>query len=154
MNANARIASRMYALEKLFLALRGKRQWPSGVVLNHAILENLVERYFIDLDHAKAPHNITRADAHKRAAFTIKWISRLRPIQIESGTIKGKELQVVNELFAVYAGLEHLAFSFADADNKWLLNFLFTLRYRDFHAEAMASEMYLLETRCQQGSPD
>lgn len=142
---NKRIAARLYSLESLFKDVKKKRLWPDGAVLNRSILETLVERYFIDLDHAKAPHNITNADAHKRAAFTIKWISRLRPIQIEAGTHSSKELLLMNELFSVYAGLEHLAISFADTDPKWLLNFMFTLRYRDFHAEAMASEMYLLE---------
>ncbi len=147
MSGDTRIARRVHALVTLFDALRSKRGWPEGAVLSRAILENLVERYFIDLDHAKAPHNITRADAHKRAAFTIKWISRLRPIQIESGTHGNRELLLMNELFAVYAGIEHLGLSFSCIDMKWLLNFLFTLRYRDFHAEAMASEMYLLEQK-------
>lgn len=45
----------------------------------------------------------------------------------------------------MYASLEHLALSFADLDDAWLPNFLFTLRYGDFQAEALASEMYVLE---------
>jgi hypothetical protein len=145
-----RIAGRLHSCVLLFDALAHQRGWPAGVYLNRAILENAVEHYFRELGATKALHAIERADAHKRASFTLKWISRLRPVQIERGTeISKSELMLTNEVFAVFLALEHLQLTFDHVDDKWLYNLLHTLRYRDFDAEAMASEMYLIEQAAQ-----
>lgn len=143
-----KIAKRIHSCDKLFEVLRKYRAWPSGVYLNFAVLENAVEHYFRELGATKTKHCIDNADAHKRAAFTLKWMVRLRPIQIERGVIVDKtDILLANEIFAAYVALEHLRLSFDDVDHKWLFNLLYTLRYRDFNAETMASEMYLLESR-------
>lgn len=141
-----KIADRMRSTEKLFISVATSRKWPHGVYLNTSILENLFEHYFRDVDETKDKHEIINADRHKRAAFTMKWLMRLRPIQIERGVkISKTDILIANELFACFAALEHLEISFRDIDENWLRNLLFTLRYRDFCAEAMGSEMYLLE---------
>lgn len=129
MSIDARIPPRMYSLKEVFVMLRKERNWPAGAVLSTAVLDNLEHRYFIDLDGAKVLHGIEHADRHKRAAFTIKWIAQLRPIQVCAGTKASKEVLLINELFAMYAGLEHLDISFADIDRAWMKSFLFTLRY-------------------------
>lgn len=136
----------MRSIGSLFIAIATFRKWPAGIYLNLAILENAVEHYFRDVSETKAKHGIDNADRHKRASFTLKWLSRLRPVQIERGVLVSKtEHLLINEIFAVFAALEHLDVSFHDVDAKWLFNMIYTLRYRDLNAEAMASEMYLLE---------
>lgn len=141
-----KIAARMSSTAKLFSTVSAKRKWPIGIYLNLSILENAIEHYFRDVGETKSRHGIDNADRHKRAAFTLKWISRIRPIQVEAGVkISHTEFLLANEIFAVFAALEHLEITFADIDFKWLANMIFTLRYRDFNAETMASEMYLVE---------
>lgn len=145
-----RIAGRLHSCVLLFDALARQRSWPAGVYLNQAILENVIEHYYRELGATKALHAIEHADAHKRASFTLKWISRLRPVQIERGTaISKSELLLTNEIYAIFLALEHLKLTFDHVDDKWLRNLVHTLRYRDFDAEALASEMYLVEQAAQ-----
>ena len=141
-----KIAARMQSTEKLFFSVAARRKWPSGIYLNIAILENTIEHYFRDVSEIKDKHDIDNADRHKRAAFTLKWLAQLRPIQLERGVqISSKEHLLVNEIFAIFTALEHLDISFHDVDPKWTFNMIYTLRYRNFNAESLASEMYLLE---------
>lgn len=141
-----KIAKRIQSCDSLFGLLSSYRKWPGSVYLNIEVLDSAIEHYFHALGTMKAKHLIENADAHKRAAFMLKWLTKLRPVQIERGTVIDKtDILLANEIFAAFVALEHLSLSFDDVDHKWLFNLFYTLRYRDFDAEVMASEMYLLE---------
>jgi len=146
-------ARRLHLYFSVFSTLCKVRPLPQGVYLNQDLAANCVERYFLDVDNTKTTHDIAYADAHKRAAFSLKWVVRIRPVQIERGVqVKEKDVLLINELFALFVALEHLKISFENIKADYLRNLLFTLRYRDFNPEVMASEMYLLEQNAKLGS--
>lgn len=144
-NASVKIAHRLHLFFSMWDKLCKGYPQPAGIYLNRALVANCVERYFVDLSQTKDGHDIAYADAHKRAAFTLKWICRIRPVQIDQGTEVGRVQLLINELFAVFVALEFLQVSFANIDKNYLRNLMYTLRHRDFDAETLSSEMYLLE---------
>lgn len=146
-----KVAKRLHLLFSAFDTFCKHRPLPQGVYLNQALAANCVERYFMDLNETKDAHAIHYADAHKRAAFSLKWIVKVRPVQIERGVkVVEKGVLLINELFAVFFALEHLKITFSNIETGYLRNLLYTLRYRDFDPEVLASEMYLLEQQVTQ----
>ena len=125
----------------------------SGIYINKGILQDVVVSYLFDLWRAKAFHQIEHADQHKRAAFTMIWIARLRPIQIHQDTDMTDDLLFVNELFAIHAGLAHLEINVSDITSTYLRNLIYTLHFRQPTPEVFASMMYLLECACRLKHP-
>ncbi|MBF0476968.1 MAG: hypothetical protein HQK59_14285, partial [Deltaproteobacteria bacterium] len=77
--------------------------------LNIPILRHCVECYFADINRTKDFHKITWADQHKCAAYTIKWITKLRPLQTRSTCLNFDEkILQANEIFAITTGLTFL----------------------------------------------
>ena len=58
--------------------LHFSRDWSestkSRADIDRRLLLEACVRYFIDIDRKKEENNIEWADAHKRAAFTVKWL--------------------------------------------------------------------------------
>ena len=104
-----KIAKRLFSLREIANAIKEIFfDNADDIYLNNALLLGSIESYFIDLNRAKAFHEIAYADAHKRAAYTIKWIVKLKPIQVlRSKGIERKHL-LANEIFALIAGLSFL----------------------------------------------
>jgi hypothetical protein len=124
-----------------------------GIYLNKYILRHVVESYFLDLGRMKAFHQIDHADQHKRAAFTMLWISKLRPVQIHPDADMTEELLLANEQFALHAGLAHLKINISDISPPCLRNMIYTLHFRQPPPEILASNMYLLECACSGKKP-
>ena len=53
--------------------------------MNRIVMHNVVVSYFHDVDRHKDFHGTERVDQIKQAAFAIKWIAKLRRIQIRLG---------------------------------------------------------------------
>lgn len=134
---------RLDALVKIYKESIAKR-W-SGTYLNVGVLLHCVESYFCDVTRTKAFHEISLADQHKRAAFTMKWIAKTRPIQLVNGERITKAALLSNEVFALFAGLEHLDIKPQEISDKYTLNLLYTLHNRNLDAEVISSMMYLVE---------
>lgn len=143
-----KIRRRIHSLKTLFRTMAMRGGWYS-VEMNDAILASCVACYFKDLERHKSSHNFPYADQHKRAAYTIKWVVKLRPIHpTETGPPLPLRGHMANELFAVFAGLEHLALpdqAITHFSRAYLRNLLYNLRHHPVIAETLASEMYLLE---------
>jgi hypothetical protein len=120
----------------------------NGVYLNKFILRHVVESYFLDLKRMKVFHQITHADQHKRAAFTMLWVTKLRPVQIYPDVDMTEELLLANEQFALHAGLAHLNINSSDISKVSLRNLIYTLHFRQPSPEILASTMYFLECAC------
>jgi len=116
-----------------------------GTYLNKGILKECVISMGLDLLRIKAFHKIINPDSHKQAAYTIKWLIKLRPIQIINGTIITEPILLANEFFAIGAGLNHLNIDMNEMSDKYLLNLVYTLHYRPIIGEVLASKIYLLE---------
>lgn len=138
----------MFVFREIFKNdLLKKLRW-RGVELNQELLAHAVYNYFLDIDRYKEFHSSTIADAHKRAAFTIKWIVMCKPIQIvaaERGTNKQYPF-FANEIFAVHAGLNHMELSYDTfRGGAYLLAMLYKLHFRPIIAESLITEMYAVD---------
>ncbi len=119
----------------------------SGTELDPRILRACVEAYVGDVMIYRAKNPGTQLlDPHKKAAFTIKWIVRYRPIQlIQSDHSAAICKLTINEFYALYSGLSHMNLSISSISEAYVRNFIYNLRRCPVEAETLASEMYLLE---------
>ena len=53
-----------------------------GAEMNSALLINAIESYFIDVRRIKAFHGMERVDRYKIASYTLKWLCKIRPVQV------------------------------------------------------------------------
>jgi len=142
--------NRVKTLTRVFQTVLG--DW-EGIYLQGEILRHAVESYFLDIYRMKAFHQIELADQHKRASFTMFWIAKLRPIQIYEDANMTDALHLINERFALHAGLSHLDIGIEDISENYTSNLMYTLHYRQFPPEVLTSMMYLLECACKGNKP-
>ncbi|MDR0868218.1 MAG: hypothetical protein LBP75_07060 [Planctomycetota bacterium] len=77
----------------------------SGVRLNQYVLAEAVEHYFCDIYRLKFFRPVEHADNHKKAAYTMKWLAKIRPIQITAHDARlDRQTLLANDFFAVYCG--------------------------------------------------
>ncbi|MDR0688044.1 MAG: hypothetical protein LBF55_05065 [Prevotellaceae bacterium] len=124
------------------------------ICLNRAILSGMVRSYFDDIERFKEYTGSERADRHKQAAYTIKWIAKLKPIQIKIDEKEdkvyetaSKELLEVNARFAVYAGIVlFLDERVIPLVSKMVLEHLvYAAMFRGISGHQLAFSMYLME---------
>ena len=121
--------------------------------LNLELLFHAADSYFQDIDRMKSYRAIQFCDAHKQAAFTMKWIMAIRPVQIREhfiGLSDGPEIQtarslLINEIYAAHLSLAYLGLETASLPDAYYGNMLYMLHFHPVQAEQTAAEMYLLE---------
>jgi hypothetical protein len=145
-----RVLKRLHSLGEIF---QNNLKAFKGIFLSLELLRVAVEHYFRDLDSLKAVNSICHADQHKRAAFTMLCIANTRPIQLQIGAEVNESLILINEYFALHAGLSHLKLNMADISSGYIKNLIYILRFRQPSPEILASTMYLLECACNGKKP-
>ncbi|MBF0138239.1 MAG: hypothetical protein HQL65_18555 [Magnetococcales bacterium] len=141
---------RFHSLKELYRLMVIEGKW-SGVEIDERLLRHCIESYYDDLRRHKNYHFIEVADRHKRASYMMKWIVRIRPVQLIPTTTAAAAAEethkfLVNESYAFYVALNYLNIGSSDLlSADYTRNFLYNLHYRPIVAEALASEMYLLE---------
>jgi hypothetical protein len=154
MKNEERTSLRLYSLQEIFNKLEEVFKWKS-VKLNIFVLRNMVESYYLDIDRTKAFHGIKYADKHKKAALTIKWISKLRPIQLlsdDSKDISG-DVFLSNALFAINAGLSFLEIDIRRISQPFFNHLLYISQYRELDGSHLATTMYVLEKSLNKKNP-
>jgi hypothetical protein len=77
--------------------------------ISPALLYHAVESYFLDIKRLKSFHPIKKADRFKMGGFSIKWMSKVRPIQVKYFPIEDEKAALMavtmNARFAVMQGL-------------------------------------------------
>jgi hypothetical protein len=117
-----------------------------SVYLNKDLLYLVVASYFDDIEKFKKYSGSQLADQHKRAAFTIKWVSKIKPIQISSDVKVNKHILLVNSLFAIYTGSAFLLEVTPDnIPEDYYEHLIYTTFYRDVDARQLAGALFLLE---------
>ena len=131
--ADKRVMQRLLLLEQTFENFRQEFGADfQHARMNRAILCIVVKSYFDDVDRHKSYHGSERIDEVKQAGFTIKWLSKLRPLQFdceESETTN--QLLYVNEIFAVRCGLMFMKVSPDSIPDNIYADVLYTLHYRN-----------------------
>jgi len=120
----------------------------SNLKLNRVLLRETIESCICDIYRLKFFRGIHQEDNHKRAAFFMVWLARIKPIQpnMDSGLYESDIC--ANELLALLFGLSILNIS-----PKWLYtqyptymrNIVYLLHFRACSPEQLASELFLLD---------
>lgn len=153
-----RIKSRIRMVEAIFNQFKDRGLFASSYI-NRAILLNCIESYYLDISRIKCFHNINLSDGHKKAAFSIKWLMKFRPIQLDpscdGGVIKRADM-LANEIFAVHLAMLLMGIGFEEFDGlsiKYLNNLFYNLHYREVDGMILSSMMYLLQKAINHETP-
>ncbi len=123
-------------------------QW-SGVYLNPYLLREAVESYFCDVYRLKFFRPVNFINEHKQAAYAMKWISRIRPIQMYEGAGPATSILMVNAYFALIAGFALLDIDYGAKDNEWwktyITNTVYCLHYHSVSVESLSAEMCAIQ---------
>ena len=129
-----RIARRQDLLEQIFSGLREHLDYESEfkhLKINRTVLFNVVASYFHDVDRHKHFHGTKLVDQTKQGAYTIKWITKLRPIQFDhTEDSVSNDVLFINEIFALRCGLASLSLSPNILPQSLYSDMLYALRYR------------------------
>ena len=145
-------------IEEAFKSLCDKswsREVTGQIYLNKHIVQHIVESYYLDLYRLTIFRGIV-PDHHKQAAFLIKWIIKLRPVQIHADVFNPHLSALLsNECLAITVGLVVLFRSTTNSaqaiinESGYVCNLIYLLHFHsNLSPEQLASELYQLEKRC------
>lgn len=159
------VESRYKFLKDLFLVFIEKHplnDLDNRVYLNFPILSITAKSIADDLWKYEKYSNSPKADNHKEAAYHIKWISKLKPIQIKSDPKDLKpsestidlELLLINSSFSLFTGFTFLKNGVSEKiSNKLYDHLIYTTYYRTVSGRNMSALLYALEQSCEGNIP-
>jgi hypothetical protein len=149
------VVRQMQVFEDFFGLLRQSRpKIFAGTYLNMSMVRHCIESSVLDLQRTTDFHEIVCPDRHKRAAYYMKWIVKLKPVQIkQNDSTAGRAMFLINEMYALHYGLNLLNADLKNISSGYVLNLMYTLHYRPIIAEVLSSKMYLLEQAANQKTP-
>lgn len=119
----------------------------SETFINKAILRIAVESCYDDIIRCKVYADLKVADRHKMAGYTIKWLSKLKPIQ--SRNINDSRIILINNEFSILCGLSFILEDNPDQlgniSGKYMSHLMYETQYRTVSGRSYASKLYLLE---------
>jgi hypothetical protein len=125
-----------------------------AVYLNKDLLALAITSYFDDIYRFKKYTHSERADQHKQAAYLIKWISKIRPIQISPNTVVNRRILLINSSFAIFVGFSFLSLKAANSITpKYYKHLLYMCQYRNISGRQLASTLYVLEKQAEGERP-
>ena len=143
-----KILNRYESLLEVFNFLKTSYKWKDDIFINKGILFLTVTSYFDDIYRWKTYANLKVADRFKVAAYTIKWISKLKPIQTNYNSNTSSFILTINNFFAIYCGLNFLDLTMQDLDRiskEFLEQFMYETQYRIISGRSLSPRLSLLE---------
>lgn len=123
-------------------------QW-RGCYLNPYLLREAVESYYCDIYRLKFFRSVNRINEHKKAAYTMKWLARIRPVQVHPGFGADMTTLMANAYFALVAGLTLLDVGRETKGDEWWSAFItdmaYLLHYHSVSVETLTQEMCVLK---------
>lgn len=116
----------------------------SEAQINRRLLLEVTSRYFLDIETKKAEHAIEWVDAHKRAAFTVKWLLNFKPIQYYSPHT-AREHTRANEEFALFIACAYLHVELKELPESLVQHILNHFRHEFYHPEPWACTFFMIE---------
>jgi len=133
-----------------------------NVYLNIDLLHAVVRSYYDDIHRYKRFSDTKWANGIKQAAYTIKWISKFRPIQVNKGVYVSIDINLIFALLCGFSFLERETVALImdekakiDAENakgnddpvnmSFYDNLLYTIRYRQVSGRNLISIFEALE---------
>jgi len=126
--------------------MKDKPEINSSVYLNKDLLGIVIRAYFDDIYRYKLYSHTERADNHKQGAYIMKWLSKLRPIQILPTKETPRQLLFINSSFAIFVGLSFLNCNAYDIiETNFYKHLLSEIQYRNLSGKNYACILYLIE---------
>ncbi len=123
-------------------------RWP-GVYLNRYLLQETVESYFCDVYRLKFFRPVNLINEYKKAAYTMKWIARIRPIQMDEGHGPSTSTLMVNSYYALMSGFTLLDINYDAKNSEWWKTYItdttYLLHYHSVSVESLTQEMCVLQ---------
>jgi len=144
-----KILDRVETIKSIFKMIQENGHF-TDLHLSDPVLYAAIESYYSDIDRTKCFHEIDLSDEHKKAAFSVKWFVRFRPIQLVKD-IPDKSLSfehlLANETFALILALSllDLGDNAIDITDKYMGNLIYCMRFRETNAMVLSSMFYLLQ---------
>jgi hypothetical protein len=141
-------SDRFQTIKKLFDVFLKKNHilLTDSVYLNEDLLTLTVKSYYDDIYRFKDYSGSKHADRHKQVAYTIKWISKIKPIQIKPGFSANKHSLLVNSSFAIFVGFIFLDPIISEnIPTPFLEHLIYSTLYRDISGKQLAGTIYLIE---------
>lgn len=140
------ILARLKLIEHLFN--QHVQKWP-GVYVNGYLLREAVESYFCDVYRLKFFRPVNHINEHKKAAYMMKWLARVRPVQIRQGFGPDMPTIMANAYFALVVGLNLLDVEYDARDDEWWKTFIvemtYLLHYHSPSVETLTQTMSVLK---------
>ena len=118
-------------------------------VLNKYLLREAVDSCLCDTYRLKFFREVHNEDVHKRAAFLMTWLVRIKPIQFVQGAFPSKTQDLfLNECYAFWVGMNIVGVSadFVKSElSDYFVSMLYLLHNHTLCPEQLGSEMYLLD---------
>ena len=145
----AKEAARFETLKLLYksFSLALDAETVRSIRIDGGLLYLVVRSYFDDIYRFKDYTGSKLADQHKQAAYTIKWISKLRPIQIISDSRYTEEMIWINSSFSLYAGLSflHVPNIFEHVSKSLYETLMYATQYRYISGRQLSALLYSIE---------
>jgi hypothetical protein len=119
----------------------------SGLVLNVALLREVVERYFEDLEKERIEQHCTLFNGYRQAAFTIKCWMQLRPIQT---TTSLRRFLTANEDFALSLAFRFVKVDEATVSESFYKFLAYSLRFSRLDEDLLSALCHQLNPRLPQ----
>ena len=155
-HAETEILQYMEMLEDVFSLFQANSERDTSrsiMALDKYLLRETINSCLCDTYRLKFFREVHNEDVHKRAAFLMVWIVRIRPIQFIQGTFPSKKQDLfLNECYAFWVGLNIMGIDI-DFIRKELPGYFESILYL-FHnhalcPETLGSELFLLDRLAQ-----
>jgi len=121
--------------------------------LNKYLLREVIDSCLCDTYRLKFFRGVHNEDVHKRAAFLMVWLVRIRPIQFIQGTFPSKKEDLfLNECYAFWVGLNIIGVDAAFVQKElpdYFQSILYLFHNHALCPEILGSEMFLLDRLAQ-----
>jgi hypothetical protein len=125
--------------EELSSLFRGK------VYINKDLLLHAIESYFLDIQRLKEYHGIKYITDEKISAFLIKWILKIKPIQVKQGVEADRYCFLANEIYGLAAGLLMINVELTLMEKNLKYELIYSLHNRDFEPKLFSTTLRLIK---------
>lgn len=139
-----RILERVYIYEQIY-NLHVREIWFANH-LSVEILRHVVDNYFVDVERTKDFHGNERVNRYRQAAFTLKWVSKLRPIQLKPGHSITDASMFINEIYAIQLAMHYLKKPLKNLPPPFLADLLYDLHFRPTDGEILTLVMRAIDS--------
>ncbi len=138
-----RILERVYIYEQIYNLYIRDFWFASHLSLE--VLRHVVDNYFVDVERTKDFHGSERVNRHRQAAFTLKWISKLRPIQLTPSHAITDASMYINEIYAIHLAMHYLKKPLKKLPPPFLDDLLYDLHFRPIDGEILTLVMRAID---------